>query len=169
MVALLTIKSVGLLSVALLAPNALQMFKLFGNQATKKQSLFRALLKLERSGYVVKNSKGFYRLTKLGERETQNFEFQTKKKRRWDRKWRVVMFDITGGKNNIRNRIREYLQNVGFVKLQQSVWVYPYECKNIIDLLRIEFKLRKWELVYIEINEFGYFEKELRKSFKLPE
>ena len=53
----------------------------------------------------------------------------------WDKKWRVVVFDIPEEKKQARESIREYLRQLGFYQLQRSVFVIPFECGNEIDFL----------------------------------
>ena len=45
--------------------------------------------------------------------------------RRWDRIWRLVLFDVPVGENPRRNRLRRYLRDRGFGCLQGSVWITP--------------------------------------------
>jgi DNA-binding transcriptional regulator PaaX len=42
--------------------------------------------------------------------------------------------------------LRGKLKELGFHKLQQSVWIHPYDCKKEIELLREFFGLSKKEL-----------------------
>jgi len=65
-------------------------------------------------------------------------------KKEWDGKWRVVIFDIPEKIREGRDAIRQKLKNLGFVELQKSVFVYPYECKNEIDFVIEFFGLRKY-------------------------
>lgn len=45
--------------------------------------------------------------------------------RRWDGRWRLVLFDVPVTRNWTRNKLRGYLQNRGFGFLQHSVWITP--------------------------------------------
>ena len=51
-----------------------------------------------------------------------------------------------------RDLLRNSLVQFGFIKLQQSVWVYPYECKSLVMLLRADYNLGK-EVLVMEVNE----------------
>lgn len=53
----------------------------------------------------------------------------------WDKKWRMVIFDIPDDKVVARNILREKLKNFGFVFLQESVFIFPFECKREIDFI----------------------------------
>lgn len=76
-------------------------------------------------GYI--NSKlqttvaGAKRLSKL---DFTNLEM----KKPWDRKWRIVMYDIPEDKKTAREQIRRLIKQLGFVQLQRSVWVHPLPC-----------------------------------------
>jgi CRISPR-associated endonuclease Cas2 len=61
-----------------------------------------------------------------------------KKPKKWDGKWRIVIFDIPEKDRKFRSILREHLFNLEFRKLQQSVFVspHPFE-KQIIDLTQI--------------------------------
>jgi hypothetical protein len=58
-----------------------------------------------------------------------------KKPKHWDRKWRVVLFDIPEKDRIFRDILRRHLYDLKFRKLQQSVFVspYPFE-KSILEL-----------------------------------
>ena len=44
----------------------------------------------------------------------------------------MVIFDIPEKKRMVRDIIREHLKTIGFKKLQQSVFVFPYPCEQEI-------------------------------------
>lgn len=56
-------------------------------------------------------------------------------KNKWDGKWRLVIFDIPEEKRKMRNLLRQCLKNWDFYKLQASVFVCPYDCRDAVDLL----------------------------------
>lgn len=45
--------------------------------------------------------------------------------RRWDGRWRMVLFDVPESHSAARNQLRHYLQRRGFGFLQNSVWITP--------------------------------------------
>jgi CRISPR-associated endonuclease Cas2 len=59
-----------------------------------------------------------------------------KKPKRWDGKWRIVIFDIPEDDRVFRDILRSHLCELGFRKLQNSVFVspYPFE-KPILELI----------------------------------
>ena len=45
--------------------------------------------------------------------------------RRWDRQWRMVIFDVPTEHNSLRCRLRRHLRSLHFGCLQNSVWITP--------------------------------------------
>lgn len=64
------------------------------------------------------------------------FEMKINKPRRWDGKWRLVIFDIPEKFKRMREIFRYHLKMMGFFPMQKSVWVFPYPCFNEIEFLR---------------------------------
>lgn len=151
-----TVAAVGVLSVALLAPNALKIFNLFGigKSGRKKEIIDASRKKLVDGGLLEYTSRGFIKLTKKGEeklRELELRDYKLKKPRRWDKKWRVLIFDIKEERKSTRNKVRQTLSALGFVRLQDSVWVYPYDCEDLITLLKADFRIGK-DLLYLIVD-----------------
>lgn len=62
----------------------------------------------------------------------------------WDGKWRLVIFDIPDGKKGIRQYLRNKLLSIGFIELQESVYVFPFECLDEINLIRENFFIKPY-------------------------
>lgn len=129
-----------------------------------------AIHKLEKQGLFcvdAGDASPHVRLTEEGNRELAKYaaESATLKPQRWDGKWRLVIFDIKETKKGQRDRIRRNLVRLGFEKLQDSIWVYPYECENLITYLKADCRIDK-EVLYIvseKIPNDGW----IRKKFDL--
>lgn len=169
-----TIATAGILSVALVAPNALQVLGSFGIDKKLKNFRYdanRSLSRLLSSGLVVfveKDGKKYLRLTEKGKLKLihlEKFNFKFKKPRKWDKKWRIVIFDIPQKKRTQRDKLRFTLKQIGFIRLQHSVWVYPYDCEELITLLKLDFKIGK-EILYIIADKIEN-DKILREYFEL--
>ncbi len=74
--------------------------------------------------------------TKILTFDPENLKINKPKK--WDGKWRVITFDIPEKRRNVRDALREYFKQLDFFEFQKSVFVYPYDCKDVLDFL-IEF------------------------------
>ncbi len=77
----------------------------------------------------------------------------------------MVIYDIKEYKKGIRDKMKRTLSNFGFLRLQNSIWVYPYGCEDLINLLKADFHIGK-EVLYVVAdkieNDFA-----LRKAFGL--
>jgi DNA-binding transcriptional regulator PaaX len=139
-----TVAMTGFIGLALIAPNVLQAMKKLGLVTHKRQieSIKRAresLIKrgmLEHKDNQLKITRGgrmyLLKCLSLGENKKLN------KGKKWDGKWRVLIFDIPESRRFDRDNVRYALVSIGFMKLQNSVWVYPYDCENLIALLKAD-------------------------------
>ncbi|OGD38268.1 CRISPR-associated endonuclease Cas2, partial [Candidatus Azambacteria bacterium RIFCSPLOWO2_01_FULL_37_9] len=63
---------------------------------------------------------------------------EIKKPEKWDKKWRMVIFDIPHNKRKSKDALRWKLKSLGFFHFQKSVFIHPYECqreiKELVDL-----------------------------------
>ncbi len=66
------------------------------------------------------------------------------KDKKWDKKWRMVIFDVPEKIRQGRNALRYKLKELGFYKLQESVFVFPYECRKEISIIVNFFKMGKY-------------------------
>lgn len=171
---LMTISAAGFLSVALMAPNALRAIEMFygGNKKyNRKYHIKNTITKLKQGGFIEfknRNGKSFIRLTEKGHQRLLKYQlhdFVIKKPKKWDNKWRVIIFDIKEYKRGIRNNLRKELVNLGFVRLQNSVWAYPYECEDLMFMLKTYFHLGK-DVLYMTVDKIEN-DKWLREEFSL--
>ena len=170
-----SIKVGGLISVALVAPNILKSLETLGiislddgRKNTRINRSLKALLKNKEVKFVVKNNKKYLILTRAGELKLKKWalqDFIIIKPKKWDKKWRIIAFDISEKRKKERDLIRLTLSRIGFIKLQNSVWVYPYDCEEFITLLKTDFQLGK-TLLYIVADEIEW-DKPLRSHFDL--
>lgn len=85
---------------------------------------------------------------------------------RWDRKWRLVAFDISEERKKGREALRNMLYQLGFYKLQRSIFVHPYPCDIEIDLVRNAFEIRPHEVMIVVAESISQ-EARLKKFFRL--
>jgi CRISPR-associated endonuclease Cas2 len=154
------------LSVAILAPNALQIFKKMGiSGKRKREGISRARDTLLKNGMLQRDERGYLQITDRGLIKLQTKGELIEKPKRWDKKWRVLIFDIPERRRKIRTEIRHTLQSVGFVKLQDSVWVYPYNCEKFITLLKANLHIGK-DLLYMIVDSIEN-DRHLKEEFGL--
>ncbi len=169
-VALETLKLGGLLAIAIAAPNAVQGLKRLGLVPGPRQgeSMRRTYRRLVEKGYARREAAGL-RLTALGARELERLQsvadLQARNQKKWDGKWRVLIFDIPEKNRRLRDRIREMLRHLGFVRLQDSVWVFPYNCEDLVALLKSEWRIG-YKMRYMVVQELEG-EASLKRDFGL--
>lgn len=166
-----TIAVAGVLSVAIVAPNALQVLRQLGYKPHKrhKEVIARSRSRLLEHSLISYNRQGLLRLTPKGEaklRQLEAHEYRLKKPKKWDGKWRVLSFDIRENRRATRDKLRFALRAIGFEKLHQSAWVYPYPCEDLITLIKADFKIGK-DVLYIIADSIEN-DRALRKYFNLP-
>lgn len=138
----------------------------------KPKKVYDAFYNLKRQGYISiekKNHQIYISLTVEGRKKAGRFQIgslKINKPKKWDKKWRIVIFDIAHLKNLQRNAFRGKLKELGFLQLQKSVWVHPFPCEDEIFLLRDFFGLSQKEirLITAENIENDNF---LRKAFRI--
>jgi DNA-binding transcriptional regulator PaaX len=107
-------------------------------------------------------------LTKGGRRELLIYkldEMKLAKPQHWDKKWRLVLFDIPHGQKKARDALRDKLKNLDFYPLQRSVFLTPFPCEKEIDFIGTIFNVRKYILI-VYANHFEGEEK-FRHYFKI--
>ena len=164
-----TVKAAGILSVFVVAPNVVGAMAKLGiiRSPRQKDVIVRSCDRLVRSGLMTWEGKKL-RLTHKGETALHILlarEHSTKKPQRWDGKWRLLIFDIPEYRRGLRDKIRQTLGGIGFVRLQNSVWVYPYDCEDLIMLLKADFRVGK-DMLYMVVDALeGDFQ--IKKRFGL--
>jgi DNA-binding transcriptional regulator PaaX len=150
---------VGILSIGLIAPNALGAMSKLGILPRRRQGeiINRSRDRLIQQG-LLKYEGSKIALTPKGEAELRHLEladYEIKKPRRWDGRWRVLIFDIPEKKKSLRDKVRCTLSGIGFRRAQDSVWIYPYDCEDLITLLKADFKIGK-DVLYLVVEQMEY-------------
>jgi len=116
----------------------------------KRTQIQDSLKELSRLKYIKKkqNYDGsiLVSLSEKGRLRILNMRFRrlNTKKEKWDGKWRMVSFDIPEERKKGRNALRYRLRMAGFREVQESLFLYPYDCeKEIRDFIEL-FKLQKY-------------------------
>lgn len=164
-----TVAVAGVLSLALVVPNVIGALAKLGILSNKRQKEYisSSASKLVKRGLLFYNGKN-YQLTLQGEtllRRWQFVNFKLQKPKRWDGKWRVMIFDIPEKKRRARDNLTLFFKQAGIRRLQNSVWIYPYDCENIITLLKTDFGIGRY-LLYMIVDELEN-DKHLREEFGL--
>lgn len=114
----------------------------FKNPKWSIKELAKCFWNLKYRGFVStgrKDDRFEIKLTSKGKRKINYLNFwdiKLEKEKKWDKKWRIIIFDIPKKIDRAREMFRLKLREFGFYQLQKSVWLYPHKCEKEIAYLR---------------------------------
>jgi len=155
-----TVFESGSLEISGLVSSALSMFgSSFGltRKTDPRYDIPRGVRRLVERGFLnVQKSKGeeVLVLTPKGKELLARFrrdELVLKKPKAWDKKWRMVIYDIREERKYLRDELKSILKGLGFIMVQKSVWVYPYPCEDLLAMLKGDFGVGK-EVLYLVVD-----------------
>lgn len=110
-----------------------------------RRSLYNAIKRLERKNLIgVRSRSGReeWSLTSEGERVARVLKAKLNQRQgNWDKKWRLVIFDVPEKIRGRRDFLRKELHSLGFHQLQKSVWASPYPMPPEFDDIFSELSL----------------------------
>ena len=171
---LVLIGMLGFVTVAAAMGNAVQLLKytpLLKNSKLKIFEINQGVKRLLDRGLIeIKEDKNYKYLEVTDKGKHLLLKYQLEglaqdKPQKWDKKYRVVVFDISEQRRKTRDQLRNMLRSFGFICLQARVWVYPYHCQEIIELLKQYLDLRG-EVVYMTVDSIEE-DSWLKEGFKL--
>jgi CRISPR/Cas system-associated endoribonuclease Cas2 len=164
----------GALSLVLLAPKASRLLGYLDRGKKHRTELYGriryAKARLKHEKLLRERDDGHLELTERGKEHVERIllrEYVIPEPVWWDGKWRILMFDIKEKRRRIRFQLRQLLQGAGFVRLQDSVWVYPHPCDEFVELIRAHLSSGVGELRFVVVDALE-FDRPLREHFKLP-
>lgn len=107
----------------------------------QREEFFERLKYLKRRGYIeffIEGKEKYIELTLKGTKRVQDLfseDMEISRPAKWDKKWRIVIFDIPETQKKNRDTFRHKLLSLGFIQIQKSVYVFPYECTSEIQTL----------------------------------
>lgn len=166
----------GVLTTALVAPKLLRLVGSPDRGKSRRDDLYRRISlarhRLAQRGLICeqKNERGtFIRLTPKGEKSIEKIlirEYRIPEQVLWDGKWRMIIFDIKEKRRRTRSTLRRLLLGAGFVRLQDSAWIYPYPCDEFVALARAHLSSGVGELRSLVVEALES-DKQLREHFGL--
>ncbi len=163
----------GFIAVCFVAPNMAQVLKLFDAKKDKdKRKIRRSLNNLNKQKLVKisydKKGNQVIKITEGGKKRILKYKYQDlkiDKTKKWDKLWRLVIFDIPEVHKIARDGMTFKLQDMGFFALQKSVFISPYDCKDKLDFICEYFKIGDFVNYFVikEVEDDSY----LKKHFNL--
>lgn len=151
-------------------PNIIRKYEKWKKYPNRKVS--DTFYRLRRRGLIdiqTVNHQIYISLTPEGRNKAGIFQIDKLKltrPKRWDKKWRILMFDIPQEKRISREALRGKLKELGFFMFQKSVWIYPFECRAEMELLQDFFGLSNSEIRLVIAENIGD-DSILRQNFNL--
>lgn len=164
-IALSALATAGVVGLMLAAPNMVKLLRGLDMSWASKQDPARRLrdvaYRLKRK-HLIEWSRVHgrirMRITPAGKRHLDILSHGAKPlliPKRWDGKWRLLAFDIPEKRRRTRDRVREVLSVWGFIRFQDSVWIYPYDCEEVMTLLKNDLHIGN-EMRYVIADAVEY-------------
>lgn len=97
----------------------------------KSTNFANAVSRILRTGYIekiIKNGEPYLRLTSKGQKAlVRDFPIFSFRKKKWDRLWRIVFYDIPEKQRTTRENLEAKLKELGFGMIQESVYISPFD------------------------------------------
>ncbi len=122
----------------------------FSERGISRAKLIDTISRLKRSGLVrgyVEQKREYLEITDKGIEKIKKLYLdviEIHRPKKWDGKWRIIIFDIPEKERSARDGIRTKLYSLGFKQIQKSVFVYPFECSKEIQLICNCYQARKY-------------------------
>jgi len=133
--------------------------KLADNRDDNRVKIQNKFYYLKKRGLVNVEYRGnqiYISLTDEGKKRAGKYkidDLKIKTAENWDKKWRVLIFDVEENYRIKREALRGKIKELGLYQLQKSVWVCPYEFKKEMSILRDFFGLEKGDMKVITAVE----------------
>lgn len=167
----------GVLTTALVAPQLMRLIGPYDRSETRRKELYKrismARYALKQRGLIYEKEMPIgkrFCLTQKGEQAIEKIlarKYKIPEQVRWDGKWRMLIFDIKEKRRIARSQLRYLLHGVGFIRLQDSVWIYPYPCDEFVALVRAHLSSGVGELRSLVVEALES-DNQLREHFGLP-
>lgn len=125
----------------------------YGIPKIKQSELSRALKRLRERGLIdfVDDDKLIVRLTDQGKEKALLSKIFVDDNK-WDRKWRIVVFDIPEKRRAVRDMLRSKLKAWDFIYLQKSVWASKKNCTEELRGFIKHVGIKDWVMTFESDN-----------------
>jgi DNA-binding transcriptional regulator PaaX len=146
----------GFVVMSFALPNLPQIFSFFGYKTPKERyKIKRAIRELEKNNFVKIYKKGeddIVEITEKGKKKVLKYkldELKISRPKKWDKKWRLILYDIPEKHKKGRNALKIKLGDMEFYPIQKSVFLCPFDCKNEVDFVSEFFDVRKFIYYFV--------------------
>ena len=138
----------GVLALGVIAPNLFSVVthKLARNNKKRKEDyrqIWRRFYELRKKDLLEFDGEDedgtlIYKVSDKGKKRIRRFVYEElviNKPKKWDGKWRLVIFDIPEKYRKVRSSFSLKLKKMGFYQCQKSVWIHPFQCNEEVNFL----------------------------------
>lgn len=99
----------------------------------QKSAIAKALKRLRENGFIdfVDDKQILIKITDSGKDKALWIKMREEDEK-WDGKWRLVIWDIPEKRRKARDLLRHQLKQLGFKKVQNSVWASKKNCTELL-------------------------------------
>jgi len=119
---------------------------------------------------VSQNPDGSYTVSinALGKKVVEKYDFDDlgiKRPEQWDGFWRFLSFDIPARKKLARYSLLNKLKELGFIMVQNSLWVHPFECRKELAVIAKAFEVEPYVRLFVahETDRDWWLRREFKK------
>ena len=118
------------------------------NYPLKKTSLAKTIKRLRENGLIdfITDQELIIRLTDSGKDKALWAKMLAGDKK-WDGKWRLVIWDIPEKRRPARDLLRQKLKQLGFTRWQKSIWASKINCTDILRNFINKMGIEDWVMV----------------------
>ena len=151
----------GIITLGAMAPGLLMEINKISRRKRRKETekyreIWRNFNSLKKKGNLefVKEEDDclFYKFSEKGENKVRKFiidELRISPPKEWDKKWRLIIFDIPEKKRGGRVAFRKKLNDMGFYQCQKSAWIHPFPCLEEIEFVKDVFNLKPFVKIFL--------------------
>lgn len=121
----------------------------------KERELRRIVINMKAQGYLAGEYEHGLQLTeKAKKRLAKNYvnNLRAKPHTVWDRKWRIIIYDIPETHQIARQALVVKLHKYGCFQLQKSTWITPFPCRDDIESITLYYDVDKYVTYFEAIN-----------------
>ncbi len=129
--------------------------KLLSGIYCEKEEISDKIKYLKQMGYIrsfSEKKEKYIEITKKGRSRINQIKseiLEISRPKKWDGKWRIVIFDIPDDKKTCRDRLRRSFRRLRFIMVQESVYVFPFECTVEVDQMADELGVSRFVSMFI--------------------
>lgn len=151
----------GILTIGAVAPGIIgginkMIYRKKKDKYERYREIWRTFNKLKKKGNLefVKEESGYliYRPSNKGKEKIKKFAFDELliiEPKEWDKKWRLVIFDIPESRRKERVALRNKLKDMEFYQCQKSVWIHPFPCLEEIEFVKDALNIKPFVKLFL--------------------